>query len=175
MKTFKKLERKLQQKDLSDWNTERWTKAVLTAMCATGRKLECTVGASPRFVSAKHRDGGEWLYDATWCSHDDDGWFKAVELAAESEWSSLERIEEDFQKLLQARATIRVMVFDAGQCDGGADAIAERLCKHVRAFRGTKGDSYVLIAYAEDEESWWFDYSLIQAGAPGALPTFQRL
>ena len=112
--------------------------AVLTALCSAGRKLNFTVGASPRFVSAKNRDGGEWLYDANWCSYDDDGWFKAVELIAESEWSDLAHIEEDFQKLLAARATVRVMVFDAGQSEGGVDAIVETLCKHIRAFNGRR-------------------------------------
>ena len=175
VKAFQKLEAVLQQEGASDWGDPKWTKAVLTVLCRLGHQLECTVGASPRYVSEKNRDWGEWLFDAIWCSCDDDGRIKAVELAAESEWGNLGAIEDDFQKLLVARATVRVMVFDAGQSEGGISAVVETLRDNVRTFQGKKGDTYLLIAYVKDEHSWRFDYWLIQAGRPGAPPVVRQL
>ena len=175
VKAFKELEAVLKQKGASKWPDPKWTKAVLTALCLLGHKLKCTVGASPKSVSCKNRDWGEWLFDAIWCSCDGDGRIKAVKLVAESEWGDLGAIEDDFQKLLVARATVRVMVFDAGQSEGGTSAIVEALCGHVQTFQGQKGDTYLLIAYVKDEDSWRFDYSLIEAGQPGAPPTCRQL
>ena len=124
------------------------------------------------------RGGGEWLYDVTWCDSDRDGWLRSIPMVAEGEWGNLGDIDDDFQKLLVARAKIRVMVCDAGYADGGTTAIANRFSEWVGAFEGAQGDTYLLIAHAKDNENmetWRFEYATIVAQGSGQLPILQML
>ena len=65
--------------------------------------------------------GGEWLYDVTGLLYDipdNDNCFSRTVLVAESEWGPQLEILNDFQKLLLARADVRVMVFDGTRNPG---------------------------------------------------------
>ena len=59
----------LEQADTSEWDQTHWTSEVLTALCVAGRRLGCSVWAA--HVDKQLNDGGEWLYDVTWCEYDD--------------------------------------------------------------------------------------------------------
>ena len=68
------------------------------------------------------------------------------------------------EAMLARSAVLRVMVYDAKKADDGA----ERLCEHVGAFNGARGDTYLLIAFVGDiSETRWFEFSEIIAQGPG--------
>ena len=102
-----------------------WTKAVKTKLCKIGREFGCKVGAG----GVDNLDYGEWLYDVTWLEYeresDDFKWPSAAlikaPLVAECEWgrgNNLGYIVEDFEKLLLARADVRLMIFDGNHEPG---------------------------------------------------------
>ena len=169
LKEFKNLE----DTDTSSWENDQWTKAVLTVLCYVGRRFDFTTWASK--VDGQFKNGGEWLYDVTWLEYEGD-FLKSVPLAAECEWGNLGDIKDDFEKLMQARAAVRVFVFDGRYCENGAEALANKFCDWVGAFEGRqKGDNYLLVGYEEDEEDWCFRYFSITVNASNQQPTLKRL
>ena len=78
-----------------------------------------------RQYATKHggKIGGEWLYDFTCLEYkhnDDGGWLKGIPVVAECEWGNKDCIGDDFQKLLLARADVRVMIFNGNYYKEGA-------------------------------------------------------
>ena len=150
-------------------NNETWTKAIKTELCRIGRgpEFRCKVGAHAREVAKCHRDYGEWLYDVTWLGYDRDDCVTAAHLVAECEWGDGTDIDEDFQKLLLARATVRLMVFD-GNYKPGSSEIADHLACQVRRFnRSCDEDSWLLAAWErtdKNERGWSFRYFTIDRG-----------
>ena len=172
LKEFKNLERT----DTSSWETDQWNHAVLTPLCSLGRQNKCYVYASSKVVDEQNKDGGEWLYDVTWCEYDENDFLTSVPVVAECEWRNLGDIKDDFEKLLLARAAVRVMVFDGRYCKNGAEALANKFCDWVGAFEGSqKGDTYLLVAYEEVITPWNFRYFNITVNDPGQQPTLKRL
>ena len=153
------------------WGDREWTKRVLTRLCRLGKNLHFSTWAAG--VSSKYANGGEWLYDVTWLDSDDGIFLASVPMVAECEWSNIGEIESDFQKLLVVRATVRVMVYDAEYYDGKMEDSASRFCEWVGAFEGTRGDTFLLIAYVRDNDDWHFRFATIIAQDPGQLPILQ--
>ena len=176
---FIKLEQELSKQDEGQWprGNPEWTEKVLTTLCKLGRRLCCTAWAS--HVPNEHRDGGEWLYDVSWCKCDTDGRLISVPMVAECEWGALERVKYDFEKLLLARAAVRVMVYSAWYArdsDEPAEVINKELLKHVRTFNGARGDTYLLIAHVGDvSETKWFEFAQIVDQGPDNPPILQTL
>ena len=119
----------------------KWTSGVLTALAKAGKHFGYRVAASR--VPDEHRDWGEWLYDLTWFDMDkNESWETkghwSVPMVAECEWKSAKwEIQQDFEKLLIARAALRVMVYD------GRHLEPEKLCNWIDLFEGTRvGDTY---------------------------------
>ena len=118
-----------------------WTHGVHTALAKAGKHFGYRVAASK--VPDCDRDWGEWLYDVTWF----DRWMTegmpwSVPMVAECEWGNVGDIQDDFGKLLIARAALRVMVYD------GSRLKPEKLCEWVDLFEGTQvGDTYFLATY----------------------------
>ena len=93
-----------------------WTHDIKSELCSAGQALEyyvCTSGVT----SANH---GEWLFDQVWMD-----WIrtprqlKRIGLVVECEWSMLcDDIFDDFEKLLVARADVRLMIFQARNREG---------------------------------------------------------
>ena len=170
---FKTME--LDEPDKMDQLTSQWTSTVLTALCRIGHQCGYSVWASSNFVDKQYKNGGEWLYDVTWCEYEKD-FLKSVPVVAECEWGNLAQIKDDFEKLILARSAIRVFVFDGGYCKKGAEALANKFCDWVGAFEGgRKGDTYLLVGYERDEKSWCFRYFNITVNEPGQQPTLKRL
>ena len=168
---FKALERT----DTSSWETDQWNRAVHTPLCRMGRQNKCYVYASSKVVDEQNKDGGEWLYDVTWCEYEGD-FLKSVPVVAECEWGDPGDIKFDFEKLLLARAAVRVFVFDGRRCSNGAEALANKLCDWIGAFEGSrKGDTYLLVAYEEVKTPWNFRYFKILVNDPGQQPELKRL
>ena len=134
-----------------------WTKEIKTRLCRIGKeKLGYYTCASQ--VDKKFVDHGEWLFDVAWLDWEKkDKKLKSVPLVVESEWGDLDHIRDDFQKLLVARADIRLMVCDAGwvgKGDGRAKETAKQLRAWINAFKGNQpGDTYLLVAWKRDANS----------------------
>ena len=164
------------------WTDTKGTKAVKTKLCKIGREFGCKVGARKNEVEKAYRDFGEWLYDVTWLEYERerDG-FKwpataliNAHLVAECEWGTgedLEYIIEDFEKLLQARAGFRLMIF-TGSDQANSGEIAERLARKVREFKGSRAeDAWLLAAWEGNTDDWSFRYFTITP-ATGTLRAF---
>ena len=155
------------------WTDTEGTKAVKTKLCEIGREFGFKVGAGgvkPGF--------GEWLYDVTWLEYEPkpfpDGLLIDVHLVAECEWGNFERIVEDFEKLLQARAGFRLMIF-TGSNQANSEEIAERLAERVREFKGSRAeDAWLLAAWEGSNDDWWFRYSTIEMNAAIPFPPPSR-
>ena len=158
-----------------------WTKAVKTKLCEIGREFCFEVGARKNEVEEAYRDFGEWLYDVTWLEYERerDGlkWpataLIEAHLVAECEWGTgedLEYIIEDFEKLLQARAGFRLMIF-TGSSQTKSEEIAERLARKVREFKGSRAeDAWLLAAWEGSNDDWWFRYFTIEMNAAIPFP-----
>ena len=178
---FRKLEQELLQQDDSQWPEGRrqWTKKVLTTLCKLGKGLGHMAWATG--VPDEYHLGNEWLYDVIWCNCDSTyGRLISVPMVAECEWGALEDIAYDFEKLLLARAAVRVMVYDAWNArnsDEPVEFINEKLREHVRTFNGAHGDTYLLIALAFDagENGKWFEFAEIIDQGPGNSPILRTL
>jgi len=107
------------------------------------------VGEKLGFKTCGSNSGGngEWLFDLCWYKGEDE-LMEEFPLALESEWSHIDQfVRFDFQKLLVARATHRVMVFE--RIDEAAfTATVDHLIKCIVAFQGTtKGDLYLFACW----------------------------
>lgn len=131
--------------DTSKRNTER-TQAIKTALCTIGSKLNVWVYAS----GCDAADGGEYLYDVTWLEYEEEFLTDAA-LVVECEWSNLSHIDEDFQKLLLARAGIRLMIFD-GSHPPYSQEFVQHLARQIRSFRRSSNDDAWLFAAWEVDE-----------------------
>ena len=127
-----------------------WTRAIKSSLGYLGRSSGysvCTSGMREHF-------DGAWLYDLCWyeCTREDQ--FLNMPLALESEWKrGYADIKYDFEKLLVAKAKIKVMIFQAS----GASAVEylDRLERGIRVYQGgSAGEVYLLACF--DEASWKF-------------------
>lgn len=126
------------------WGTE-FTWAFSRCLCEIGRERNYHVGA--RGVGF-----GEWLYDVTWLDYDSEH-LLSVPLVAEIEWSKEpDEIDHDFQKLLVARADLKLMIF-AGP-PPRTEAIFDRMVRQIEAFRSPpdRDDTWLIGAVEWDDE-----------------------
>ena len=83
------------------WNDSEWTKQIKNRVCTLGKRYRYWVYAS----SCDGTDGGEWLYDITWLNYSGKKLID-VELVLGVRMEK-NGIDDDFQKLLLARAELR--------------------------------------------------------------------
>ena len=144
---------------------EERTRAVKTELCTIGRSFGYEVYAKD--VEEDERDGSEWLYDVTWLEYDrSGGGLTDAPLVAECEWENQQEIEidNDFEKLLLARAGVRVMIF-SGRDEPNSKNIAERLARWVKEFNGSRAeDAWLLAAREKNGDVWRFRYFTIKCG-----------
>jgi hypothetical protein len=108
----------------------------------------CTSGFTHRFER-------EWLYDLIWYRNSADGHLSEVYLVLESEWNGAAAdIKNDFEKLLLAKAELKIMVF---QCfDQNLSDLFELLERGIRAFeKRSANETYILAAF--NNSSYSFD------------------
>lgn len=147
-----------------EWRRDPWTRAVKTALCSWGLDhgfFVCAHGVADRFRGEpkKKRPRYEWLFDVT-CLTYKGNYLTGVPLVAECEWGDEAEIYDDFQKLLLARAEIRVMVFDADQIPS-KDTFGKFKKAVDRFGKGQPGDTYLLAAYREEPDG--FEYRLVRS------------
>ena len=90
----------------------------------------------------------EFLYDLIWVRKNEEGRVVDVPLVAEIEWASRNEVWWDFQKLLVARAGVRVMIFT------GFRGLSEELYAHVQHY-ALGGDRYLFAAYHSTPEHYF--------------------
>lgn len=128
---------------------EPWTTAVKIAICKLGSDEKFYVTASGCDGEQKY---GEWLYDICWLeceSNNDRWWLQNAPVVFECEWGKPFEVDNDFDKLLLARAELRVMIFGEGGDDYNAiTQTADRLCERIKKFTaGSDEDQYLLVGY----------------------------
>jgi len=103
---------------------------------------------------------GEWLYDICWyeSSRGEGGNLIRLALVAECEWSPDPEMDGDFQKLIQARADLRVWIFQASSHQAVKQYFAA--CKQqVCDFEGTlTGDRYLLAGLDSANQQFLFEH-----------------
>lgn len=125
-----------------------WTAGINAHLCDVGHRLGYRVFAS-RTPSV---DGPEWLYDMHWREVSPEGVLVRIPLAMEIEWgfglaTLRERVLEDFLKLVQARADLRVMVFSAV----AVESLTDELIDHARRYASSgRGDHYLFAGWGAD-------------------------
>ena len=132
----------------------KWTSFLKSELRKVGKKHQYLVSPCP------DDDNKEWLYDLIWFRNDSNNQLREVALVLESEWSRDPwHIQEDFEKLLVAKAPIKVMVF---QNYGNNLPDLWRLLKDgIRIFEKQASDeTYILAAYKREEHE--FEIQVVQ-------------
>ena len=154
------------------------TEAIKAKLCEIGRNgfqdARFKVCAT---LPRDDRDYGEWLYDVVWRSYHeerDDHPLSYVPLVAECEWGSYEHVREDFQKLLLARASVRLMIYrdkTHHRHNGWQDAAqtAEQLAYHVSLFNGPVEEGWLLAAWRRIDTNPGFQFSYFTIGLDGGV------
>lgn len=132
-----------------------WTRSIKKALSLAGRK-------SSFYICASEVDGcahnGEWLYDVSWVSYGKNGFqedpeercFEKVVLAVESEWAvSKTAALDDFEKLLQTRADMRLMIFEIKSKECFCNRV-EFLRKRITSCVPDELDQYRFAGFYED-------------------------
>jgi hypothetical protein len=134
----------------------RWTEAVKKGLQPLAQNLSCICRASGTSEP-------EWLYDVTWTTGVN-GTVCAVPLVLESEWSAYDDdVLYDFRKLLLARASNRVMVFEREGSSISAKLI-DQMCDEIRAFGAScAGDKYLFAAWEYGPKPKRFRYEAVRA------------
>ncbi len=120
-----------------------WTKQLkedIGSLGVTHGWAVCTSGFPDRFDP-------EWLYDLIWYRSEPDNHLAEVYLVMESEWAvAPASIKYDFEKLLLAKSSLKVMVFEAYDRDiAGVFSLLE---SGIRAFqKKDAGEIYILAGY----------------------------
>lgn len=123
-----------------------WTTQLKEDLGVLGEKhgwTVCTAGFKGRFESG-------WLYDLIWYK-EEEGHLSEVYLVLESEWGwSRAHIKYDFEKLLLAKSTLKVMIFQGN--NRRVNPHFEFLEQGILAFTKLQSadEIYLLIAYNDD-------------------------
>lgn len=125
-------------------NNEVWTHAIKSALCDAGHTLGYRVATG----GVAQADEQEWLFDQVWMD-----WLakprqlKRIGLVVECEWGNQGDIFDDFEKLLVARADVRLMIFQAGNAEG-VNTKFDLLEEEARDFFQSRiGDYYMFVGY----------------------------
>lgn len=132
-----------------NWTTSQWTQKVIEIVGRLGLDLKYKVCAA-----GDNDFESEWLFDIVWYKNNNLGLIETP-LIMECEWhSSWEQIKYDFEKLLVARADIRVMMFE-----GWKENIRKHRDKFIEIINSYKysqiGDRYLFIALDWDDGVFW--------------------
>ena len=161
----------------SDVGWADWTTKVKTKLCEIGHRFGCYVCAS----QPPEAECSEWLYDMTWLEYTShkvgevqtSGWLIGAHLVAECEWAHgnnpIGEVEDDFSKLLLARAGVRLMICYDRHSDG-PEGMAKQLAEFVQRFNGTRAeDAYLLAVLGWDDGLEAFKFNYFTLGLHGTV------
>ncbi|AMD01781.1 hypothetical protein [Halomonas chromatireducens] len=147
--------------DTSQWKREIWlspdkNRAIKTALTEEGQRLGFQV------LPAGSR--GEWLYDLVWRRLDANRNLVGMPLAVEIEMSDnrLWGIRYDFNKLLQAQADHKLMVFQV-QTQEEVEAVFERLKESIDVYPHGSPCRYLLCGWSTQQNAFHFEESRAQS------------
>ncbi|PYJ85425.1 MAG: hypothetical protein DME22_09230 [Verrucomicrobia bacterium] len=135
-----------------------WTRRVKESVARLGRDGKHEVCAN----RCKHAHGREWLYDLCWLDYQKDSLIGA-KLVMEVEWQpgGPGGAEDDFQKLVLARADHRVMIFCPKGKEKTEKAVNRLLSQFVERFRhSSPGDRYLFGCWNSGTSG--FDFSVFK-------------
>jgi hypothetical protein len=94
--------------EVNDFRNGNWTETIKKLLGNLGERLGCKVCAS----TWDKKYNAEWLYDLVWYRENNDGNLVEVPLVVECEWGTDTKkdIKFDFEKLLLAKADIKLMI-----------------------------------------------------------------
>jgi hypothetical protein len=96
-----------------------------------------------------------WLYDLVWYTEDDEHHLNELFLALESEWGNQGQVKYDFEKLLQSKATLKVMIFQAPQ--SSLQSLIDFMVDGIKAFpKHSEDETYLLIGLNLDTHGFEF-------------------
>jgi hypothetical protein len=131
------------EEEADGWTNATWTRKIESVLASLGKARGFGVWAKGVDVPI---DGGEWLYDLVWLRYRD-GFLVDVPLVMESEWEAWDQVKDDFEKLLLARAGLRLLIFQDGN-EAAASNLFGRLESEVRQFKHTvPGDQYMFACW----------------------------
>lgn len=122
-----------------------WTSGVKAALCDAGHECGFKVAAA----GCAQANIGEWLFDVVWYETGTIDWsLKSLPLVAESEWDPhFDAIAWDFEKILVAKATLKLMVFQQPSALR-IDETCAKLSRMVDQFSPrTTSEKYLLAGY----------------------------
>jgi hypothetical protein len=138
----------------ANWSDAELTRQLANKLAAAGKEAGLLVCSG----HGAKADQDQWLHDLAWLEMEGPR-LRRVRLALEVEWSlEEEKIIPEFQKLLAARADLRVMVLQQKTKDQAGQRL-EALTAHLEAFgQSQPGDRYLLAC--SDFKSAAFQYRL---------------
>ena len=113
-----------------------WTVVIKKALAHLGREKRYWVYATLPFDAgalAQPADGDDWLYDLCWLSLSDGRLLVDMELAMQAAWGQTDEVLGAFQKLCQARARFKLMVYHA-QTEDACDQLTALLTRQRAVF-----------------------------------------
>jgi hypothetical protein len=135
------------------WNRDsQWTDGIHKRLAEIGHGYGFLVFASQSRCAAA--DGPEWLYDHHWRIAGAEVALARIPLVMEIEWgfgaaTIFEKITKDFLKLVQARADLRVMVFQGN----GVVSVTDKLVAMAENFEGSQqGDRWLFAGWGWDTD-----------------------
>lgn len=132
-----------------------WTKKIMMRICTIGKEHNYYICASSVEPKPNH---GEWLYDVCWLDwkKKDPPRLKQVVLAAECEWGNDGDIYDDFEKLVQSRARLRVMIFTKKN-EEAVNGMIDDLKACASGFEQRQpGDDYLFCGYDNTKSGFIF-------------------
>ena len=137
------------------WNNSNrtWTRKLKSALAelASDQRVPSAPPGQRRSVWASGTCNAreEWLYDLCWLDYED-GFLIGMPLAVESEWGRPGDIFDDFQKLVQSRASVRLMIYDAGypRQDEMVRSLSDQILKFAHS---NSNDRYLLAAFSREK------------------------
>lgn len=125
-----------------------WTQTIKEKLSELGHKKGYKTSAK----NVEGSDYGEWLFDLCWLDYLNNQktitYLRSIPLIMESEWGNQGDIEDDFEKLMVARALVKVLVYNGTNAAVGI--IPKRLIELISQFtQADFDDVYLLAAYTE--------------------------
>ncbi|WP_299621022.1 hypothetical protein [Pelagibius sp.] len=154
----------------ADYRNGPWTRQILTRLAKLGKKQNRHENGAGIWVYASKTDaetetspsvadGGEWLFDLCWLDYAGrDTWaqLRTVPLVAEIEWGNQGDIIDDFQKLVLARARLRLMIF-AASSRAAVIELFDKLMRFADEFGDQEqNDRYLLCGYDAEKGQFIF-------------------
>jgi hypothetical protein len=137
---------------------QAWTDALKKDLALLGREKRYWVHADLPYEPGQFdqpADADAWLYDLSWHSYSENNrWLVNIELVMQAEWRHPEAVLASFQKLCQARARFKLMIYQAATVSDG-DALVAQLMRQRSVFAlRDPGESWLLSCWVAESRGF---------------------